>query len=89
MERCLYVKHATFTPLIIGTNGGMGDECEKFLKNLAELLAKDDGEDYSDVIMSLRTMLSFQVLRAAVLCVRGSRRTWAHNALPSYPQTLA
>ena len=73
MERCLYVEHATFTPLIIGTNGGMGDECEKFLKNLAELLGKEDGEDYSDVMMSLRTMLSFQVLRAAVLCVRGSR----------------
>ena len=79
MERCLYVEHATFTPLIIGTNGGLGDECEKFLKNLAELLAKEDGEDYSDVMMSLRTMLSFQVLRAAVLCVRGSRRPWAQN----------
>ena len=79
MERCLYVEHATFTPLIIGTNGGMGDECEKFLKNLAELLAKEDGEDYSDVMMSLRTMLSFQVLRAAVLCVWGSRRPWAQN----------
>ena len=60
LERCLYVEHATFTPLIIGTNGGMGDECEKFLKNLAELLAKEDGEDYSDVMMSLRPMLSFQ-----------------------------
>ena len=79
MERCLYVEHATFTPLVIGTNGGMGDECEKFLKNLAELLAKKDGEEYSDVMMSLRTMLSFQVLRAAVLCVRGSRRPWSQN----------
>ena len=29
--------------------------------------------------MSLRTMLSFQVLRAAVLCVRGSRRPWSQN----------
>ena len=81
MERCLYVEHATFTPLVIGTNGGMGDECEKFLfKNLAELLAKKDGEEYSDVMMSLRTMLSFQVLRAAVLCVRGSRRPWSQNS---------
>ena len=26
MERCLYVEHATFTPLVIGTNGGMGDD---------------------------------------------------------------
>ena len=85
MERCLYVEHATFTPLIIGTNGGMGDEWEKFLKNPAELLAKESGEDYSDVMMSLRTMLSFQVLRAAVLCVRG-RRLWAQNTseLSSY-----
>ena len=86
----LYVEHATFTPLIIGTNGGMGDECEKFLKNLAELLAKEDGEDYSDVMMSLRTMLSFQVLRAAVLCVTsGGQGDHGHRTLPSYPQTLA
>ena len=82
MGRCLYVEHATFTPLIIGTNGGMGDECEKFLKNLAELLAEEDSEDSSDVIrrtvrIPVRTMLSFQVLRAAVSCVRGSRRPWA------------
>ena len=48
-------------------------------KNLAELLAKEDGEEYADVMMSLRTMLSFQVLRAAVLCVRGSRRPWSRN----------
>ena len=34
------MEHATFTPLVIGTNGGMGDECEKFLKNLAELLCR-------------------------------------------------
>ena len=40
---------------------------------------QEDGEDDSDVMMSLRTMLSFQVLRAAVLCARGSRRPWAQN----------
>ena len=51
----------------------MGDECERLLK----LLEKDDGEEYSDVMMSLKTMLSFQVLRAAVLCVHGSRRPWS------------
>ena len=32
----------------------MGDECEKFLKNVVELLAKRDGEENSDVMMSLR-----------------------------------
>ena len=79
MERCLYFNHATFTPLSIGTNDGMGDECEKFLKHLADLLAKEDGEEYSDVMMSLRTILSFLVLGAAVLCVRGSRIPWSQN----------
>ena len=77
-ERCL-IEHATFTPLVCGTNGGMGDECEKFLKNLADLLAEKDGESYNDVMMGLRTALSFQTLRSTLLCVRGSRRPWSHN----------
>ena len=42
------------SPLIIGINGGMEDECEKFLPSL--LLAKGDCEDYSDAMMGLRTM---------------------------------
>ena len=46
-------------------------ECEKLLKNLGEQLAKEEDKDYSDVMMGLRTMLSFQVLKADVLCVRG------------------
>jgi hypothetical protein len=77
-ERCL-LENATFTSLIMGTNGGMGDECEKFLKNLADLLAKKDGEAYSDVMMGLRTALSFLILRSALLCIRGSRTPWSHN----------
>ena len=31
--------------------GGMGDECEKFLKNLAELLAKEDGDFFNKTIL--------------------------------------
>ena len=70
------VEHGTFTPLVIGTNGGMGVECSKFLANLAEMLSKKQNEEYSDVMGWLRTKLSFEVLRAAILCVRGSRRPW-------------
>ena len=73
------VEHGSFTPLVIGTNGGMGRECSMFLKNLADLLSKSDGEKYSEVIGCLRTRLSFEVLRACLLCVRGSRRPWHHN----------
>ena len=55
------------------------DECEKFLKNISAPLAKEDGEDYSDVMTSLRTTFPLQVLRAAVFCVQGSRRPWSQN----------
>ena len=33
-QRILDVEMGTFTPLVFGTNGGVGIECEKFLKNL-------------------------------------------------------
>ena len=75
-QRVMNVEHGTFTPLVIGTNGGMGVECSKFLANLAEMLSKKQNEEYSDVMGWLRTKLSFEVLRAAILCVRGSRRPW-------------
>ena len=42
-------------------------------------LAEKENEQYSDVITSLRTKLSFCILRAALLCVRGSRTPWRKN----------
>ena len=36
----------SFTPLIFGTNGGMGEECKMFMKHLAEKLADKDVEGY-------------------------------------------
>ena len=73
MERVIETEHPAFTPLVSGTNGGMGRECGLFIKNLAMKLAEKENEQYSDVITSLRTKLFFCILRAALLCVRGSR----------------
>ena len=36
-------------------------------------LAEKENKQYSDVITSLRTKLSFCILKTALLCVRGSR----------------
>ena len=74
MERVIEIKHATFTLLVFGTNGGMGRECGLFIKNLTMKLAEKENKQYSDVITSLRTNLSFCILRAALLCIRGSRK---------------
>ena len=73
LQRVLEVEHGSFTPLVFGTNGGMGDECSLFLKTLAEKLAKKQGESYQNVMSWIRTRLSFEILRSVHLCIRGSR----------------
>ena len=37
-QRLLDVEMRSFTPLVFGTNGGMGADCNCFLKRLAEKL---------------------------------------------------
>ena len=75
-QRIMDVEQGTFTPLIIGTNGGMGAECDMFIKNLADKLSMKQSEEYANVVTWIRTKLSFEVLRSTVLCLRGSRRPW-------------
>lgn len=72
-ERIINVEHGTFTPLVMGTNGGMGNECHVFLQELAKKLSIKQNEDYPTVITWLRTKLSFEILKSTILCVRGSR----------------
>ena len=36
----LKIEHGMFTPLVFGTNGGMGRECHMFVKQLATMLAE-------------------------------------------------
>ena len=53
----------------------MGKECQIFHKALAMKIAEKTDERYSDVTRLLRVKLSFIVLKAALLCLRGSRTT--------------
>ncbi|KAG1681774.1 Kinectin [Nymphon striatum] len=45
LERVLEIEHASFTPLVLGTNGGMGTECQKFVSALASKLAEKQNEE--------------------------------------------
>ena len=78
-QRIMDVENGSVTPLIIGTNGGMGSECQTFVKNLADLLSRKQNEDYGSTLTLIRTKLSFEILRSTVLCVRGSRKLWCSN----------
>ncbi|CAH3139305.1 unnamed protein product, partial [Porites lobata] len=72
-QRVLDVEMGSFTPLVFGTNGGMGNECQRFVKHLADKIAQKDTEPYHVVITWLKTQISFELLRSVHACVRGSR----------------
>ena len=61
---------------MFGTNGGMGVECSRFISHLASKLANKQDEKYSTVTSWIRTRLSFEILKSAVMCLRGSRPPW-------------
>ena len=73
MQRILDVENGSFTPLVFGTNGGLGEECAKFLGELAAKIAKKDDDSYAHTITWIRTRLSFDIMRSALACIRGSR----------------
>ena len=69
-------RHATFTPLCVSVDGMLGSESEFFVKRLSDFLAVKWERPYSVVTGWVRARLSFAILRAALLCVRGSRTKW-------------
>ena len=57
-----------FTPY-----GGSGREAERFLAELAHKVSEKKHVSYGSVIGWFRAKLSLNILRSAVLCVRGLR----------------
>ena len=72
-ERVREVERGTFTPLVFACSGGAGPASTVFLKRLASMLADKHDMPYSQAIGWLRCRVSFALLRACILCVRGSR----------------
>ena len=74
-RRIIDIEHGTFTPLVPTTGGGMAREATFFYKRLASLLAEKRSEEYSVMMGWLQCTLSFSLLRSAIMCVRGTRKT--------------
>ena len=66
--------HSSFTPLCMTVDGLLAPETNFFLKRLADRLSIKWDRPYSTVIYWIRTRLSFALLRATNLCIRG---TWS------------
>ena len=74
-RRVLDAEHASFTPLVFTTTGGMGKECIRYHSRLTELIAVKKGEHYSETISWIRARTSSALLRfrSALVCLRGWR----------------
>ena len=66
------IEQGTFTPLVVSSTGGMAEECKLYHSRLAELLA-------IKTIAWIRTKVSFAILKAALLWLRGSRTIKRRN----------
>ncbi len=73
-ERITKSDHGSFTPMIMDSTGSMGPEGTVAMKTLAAKTAKKTGQHYSMVVAALRCRLAFTAARAAVYCIRGSRK---------------
>ena len=72
-RRVIEIEHGSFTPFVSTPYGGCGREAEKFLSELSRKIANKRDMHQSVVMQWIRSVLSFTLLRSAILCVRGSR----------------
>ena len=73
-EQCiLEVEHATFTPLVMSTTGAMGKAATTFYKRLASMISDKRDVPYSKTLNWIHCHLSFALLRASIMSIRGFR----------------
>lgn len=81
-QRVRQVEDADFTPMVMLSTGGMGEQASIALKHLAELLAKKRNEDYAHVSGLIRCCFAFALARSALVCLRGTRSKQSHYMDP-------
>ena len=77
-QRVQEVEHATFTPLVLSTSGGMRRAARMFYKRLASMVAEKRDVSYAMTLNWIRCRLSFALLRASIMSIRGARSSRHH-----------
>ena len=72
-ERIIQVEKGSFTPIVLSTFGGMGEEAARFHKRLSQLISEKRNEQYSHVVNYVRTRLRFCLLKSVLTSLRGIR----------------
>jgi len=71
----------SFTPLCFLVDGMLGTEARFFLCRLVDRLSSKWERPYSLVMGWVQARLSFAVLQATMICVRGSRVKWRSSGV--------
>ena len=87
-QRIREVEHASFTPLVLSSTGGMAKEATVFYKRLAHRLSSKWDQPYNKTLFWLRSRITFSLLRSAIQCIRGARSSVRHAARPPPPMDL-
>ena len=69
-------RNGSFSPFVVTVDGAMGPEAVLFLHRLAEKLSAGRERSYGEVLGWTKAWLSFAIVRATGLCLRGSRVRW-------------
>ena len=88
-RRVVETEKASFTPLVFTVAGACGKECDVFLKRLSADIARKTNEHQSVVMSDIRTRLSYTLLHANTISLRGphlktSTRKPTCNPEPDY-----
>ena len=79
-QRIRKVELSSFTPLVFSLTDGQGPAATAFYKRLASQLSEKWKQSYSSTIGWLRCRISFSLLRASIMCIRGARSSHAFNS---------
>ena len=66
----------TFTPLVFGTNGGMGLDCQNFLRTLANKRLSKINEPYGSVTIQRTIQIKFELIKSNRDSVRKARKAY-------------
>ena len=73
MRRVHLVEGGSFTPLIMSTTGGLGEEFLKVIKKAASRIEDKHQERYPEIMATIKQKLRFSMLRSTLRSLRGCR----------------
>ena len=82
-ERVIQMEKGTFTPIVMSTSGGVGNEADRHHKRITPLIAEKRRESYADVLNYITTRLRFCLFKSLLIAIRGFRgKIFKENTTP-------